>query len=277
MRTVIVDDEKSILEELKWNLEKIEGVHIVGVFSDSLSALQYVLVNEIDLLVLDIEMPRISGIELANSLKETNCNAQVIFATGYSRYAMEAFRADAISYLMKPYSFEELKEAVEKARIMLNGIVDKKKEQGIVVQTFGKFEIFCEGKKVGFYGRKSKELLALLVDSQGGTVTMEYAISHLWEGSNLNEKTKALYRKAVSKMREALNKAECGKIVIYQRGQMSLKRELLECDFYKVLEGDKKSANMFMGNYLEDYYWAEERNGILTSYLEKNMPSDDEF
>lgn len=267
IRTVIADDEKNILEELGWNLEKIDDVVVEGAFTEPLEALQFVMSHEVDLLILDIEMPKINGIELAGALKKVNENIQIIFATGYSRYAIEAFRTNALSYLMKPYDFSELKDAVDKARIMLKGIWGEEKEKMVCVQTFGKFEIFHNGKKVDFNSRKSKELLAVLVDNQGAMVTMEFAISRLWEGNNLNDKTKALYRKAVSKMREALNEAGCGDIVIYRRGQLAVNTELFECDYYKLLKKDKKSINMFMGNYMEDYYWAEERNGLLVNYL----------
>ena len=267
IRTVIVDDESIILKELENNLQKMEDVTLEGAFTDTLMALQFVITHEIDMLILDIEMPKINGLELAESARKLNRNIQIIFATGYSQYAIEAFNADALSYLMKPYTLHELKMAVDKARIMLAGIESKEKEKAIRVQTFGKFEVFYNGKNVAFSSKKAKELLAVLVDSQGGGVTMETAINCLWEDRNLNEATKALYRKIVSRMRATLNEAGCGDIVIYRKGQMAVRADLIDCDYYRALNRDEKSLSMFLENYLEEYSWAEERNGLLTSYL----------
>lgn len=269
IRTIIVDDESNILKELEENLKRIEDIALEGAFTDSLAALQFVMAHEVDMLVLDIEMPKINGIELAESARKVKEKIQTIFVTGYSKYAFEAFGTDALSYLMKPYTFNELNAAVDKVRIMLTGIENRKEEKTVKVQTFGKFEVLYNGKNIAFSSRKAKELLAVLVDSQGGAVTMENVIGCLWEERSINEATKALYRKVVSRMRATLNEAGCGDIVIYRKGQLAVNADAIDCDYYRALKRDEKNADMFLENYLEEYSWAEERNGLLTNYLQR--------
>lgn len=266
IRTVIVDDETHILDELKQYLSKIEDVNLLGAYTNPLDALHFVMGNDVDMAILDIEMQKINGIEFADSLKKMNNSIQVIFVTGYDQYAMEAFRTNAIAYLLKPYTFNELCSAIEKVRIMLRGLKNEEKEKYIYIQTFGKFEIFSNGKRIEFANRKAKELLALLTDKRGGMVTMEFAINCIWEGKPLDDKSKALYRKAVSELRKGLNNAGCGDIVTYQRGQLALRTSMVKCDYYEVLDTGKGSG-LYGGNYLEDYSWAEERNGLLARYI----------
>lgn len=269
IRTVIVDDESYILTELEYSLKKIEDVTLEGAFTDALAAMQFVMGHKVDMMILDIEMPKITGIELAESVKKINWNMQIIFVTGYSKYSLEAFQVNALSYLMKPYTFSELRTAVDKARVMLKGLESGNKEKAVRVQTFGKFEVFYNDKNVVFSSRKAKELLAAIIDGRGGGVTMETVINRLWEERSLDSKVRALYRKTVSRMRETLEGAGCGYILEYYKGQIAVKPGEIDCDYYNFLEGDEKSMAMFWENYLEEYSWAEERNGLLLNHLKK--------
>lgn len=115
LRTVIVDDEPLALRRLEIALNEIPGVEVCGRARDGDEALKVISEVRPDLAFLDIRMPTQSGIDLAAALGEAGAPA-VIFVTAYGRYAAEAFDLAAVDYLLKPFEFERLRKAVERAR-----------------------------------------------------------------------------------------------------------------------------------------------------------------
>ena len=111
IRTVLVDDEREGLDVLEYDLGKLDlDILIVGKFDAPREALEFLRNNTIDVLLLDIEMPWMSGFELLDQLGDVPF--KVIFVTAYDQYAVQAFRYYAIDYLLKPVTREQLKEAV---------------------------------------------------------------------------------------------------------------------------------------------------------------------
>ncbi|MBV1924767.1 MAG: LytTR family DNA-binding domain-containing protein [Flavobacteriaceae bacterium] len=113
IRSVILDDEQHCIDTLKWQLEKycIE-VDVVASFNSPNLALEYVKTNKIDLVFLDIEMPEMNGFEFLKNIQ--NISLEVIFTTAYDEFALKAFQASAIDYLLKPIDKEGLVSAVKK-------------------------------------------------------------------------------------------------------------------------------------------------------------------
>ncbi len=113
-RVIIVDDEPLAREALKLNLKDLEKVEVVAECSDGYEALKAVRERNPDLLFLDIQMPGLSGFDVLELLGE---NAPpVIFVTAYDEYAVKAFEAHALDYLLKPVRVERLRLAIERAR-----------------------------------------------------------------------------------------------------------------------------------------------------------------
>lgn len=111
---ILVDDEVSNLKGLQRKIEKLfPNIHISGAFQKPEDAIEAIQQQEPNILFLDIEMPRISGFELLAKLKKINF--QVIFVTAYNEYALEAFKKNAIDYVLKPIDNTDLVEAVNKA------------------------------------------------------------------------------------------------------------------------------------------------------------------
>ncbi|MBQ0787485.1 MAG: response regulator transcription factor [Oceanihabitans sp.] len=120
---ILVDDEVSNLKGLQRKIEKLfPNIHIAGAFQKPEDAIEAIQQQEPNILFLDIEMPRISGFELLAKLKQVHF--QVIFVTAYNEYALEAFKKNAIDYVLKPIDNTDLVEAVNKAL----DIVQLKKE-----------------------------------------------------------------------------------------------------------------------------------------------------
>lgn len=111
MRVAILDDELHCVESLVLHLQSLfPEIQVVYKSTQVLDALEAIQNTEIDLLFLDIEMPNMNGFEFLKQLKPLNFD--VIFTTAYSQYAIEAFKAQAVNYLLKPIDEEELKTAV---------------------------------------------------------------------------------------------------------------------------------------------------------------------
>lgn len=116
IKCLIVDDEEPARDELAFFLSKIDYVDIAGEADSVKNA--FLKINELepDLVFLDIEMPGNNGFFLIEKLKDLKHIPYIIFATAYNEYAVKAFEADAVDYLLKPFSFERIKDAVERVR-----------------------------------------------------------------------------------------------------------------------------------------------------------------
>lgn len=112
MKCLAIDDEPVALEILEDYITKVPFLECVGVFRDSLKALDYLQENSVDLIFLDINMPDLTGIQFLKTLKKPPL---VIFTTAYSDYALESYDYDAVDYLLKPIEFERFVKASNKA------------------------------------------------------------------------------------------------------------------------------------------------------------------
>lgn len=112
----IVDDESLARERLKRMLESAEGYHICGEASNGEQAIQNIPSARPDIVLLDIRMPGIDGLEVAQHLNSMNETPAIIFCTAYDQYAIEAFKYQAIGYLLKPARQEDLLKALESAK-----------------------------------------------------------------------------------------------------------------------------------------------------------------
>jgi len=113
IRTITIDDEPLALQLLSGYVEKTPFLELTGSFDNPLDAMDYLSGNEVDLIVLDIQMPDLTGIEFA---RVQDSKAKLIFTTAYEKYALEGFKLNAIDYLLKPYSYQEFLTAVNKAK-----------------------------------------------------------------------------------------------------------------------------------------------------------------
>lgn len=112
MRCIAIDDEPLALKLLAQHCEKIPSIKLLGAYTDPVDALAYIRTLKPDLIFLDIHMPDLSGIEIANVLGK---NTMVIFTTAYKEYAVDGFELDVVDFLLKPFDFERFQKAYIKA------------------------------------------------------------------------------------------------------------------------------------------------------------------
>ncbi len=113
LKAIAIDDEPKALDIVKLHAQKIPFINLLQVFRDPLDAVSWLQDNPTDLLFLDINMPKLSGLKFRSFLGETS---MIIFTTAYSEYAAESYELNAIDYLLKPISFERFLQASLKAK-----------------------------------------------------------------------------------------------------------------------------------------------------------------
>ena len=116
LRTVVVDDEQLARDELCFLLGQVEGVEVVGQAGNGVEALRVIEDQTPDMVMLDVQMPGLTGFEVARRLVRTGVDSQLVFVTAFDRYAIEAFDVNAVDYLLKPVEAERLVTAVDRVR-----------------------------------------------------------------------------------------------------------------------------------------------------------------
>lgn len=116
LRAVLVDDEQLAREELGYLLGQLGGVEVVGQAGDGLEAVGTIDRLQPDLVFLDVQMPGLTGFEVARRLVDVEAGAQIVFVTAFDQHAIEAFEVNAVDYLLKPVDPARLDTAVQRAR-----------------------------------------------------------------------------------------------------------------------------------------------------------------
>ncbi|MBW7912416.1 MAG: response regulator transcription factor [Taibaiella sp.] len=134
MRVIIVDDEPIARDILKVYAAKLPQLELAGTCKNAVETIELLKSETADLLLLDINMPGMSGMELIKQLKNPPL---IILTTAYSQYAVESYELNAVDYLLKPFSFTRFEKAVAKAAELL----ERKKEDDTIF-------VKCDGKLV---------------------------------------------------------------------------------------------------------------------------------
>ena len=238
MRVIIVDDERLALRQFEMETEDMPGVEVAGAFTNPVDALAYVQEHPVEAAFLDIAMPGMNGLALAEKLREIRPDLVVIFLTGYEQYTLDALKVKADYYLTKPYNKQDITEALERARLLA-----ARQKKRVYARTFGRFDVFIDGEAVYFPNAKAKELLALCVDHRGGAVTIEEVL------------------------------AEHGAEALFSgsRGACQIDVRQMDCDYYEFLQGNRDALRAWQisGSYLEEYSWAEETGARLENFAEE--------
>jgi two-component system LytT family response regulator/two-component system response regulator LytT len=116
LRAVLVDDEQLARDELGYLLGQVGGVEVVGQAVNGVDALGIIARLEPDVVFLDVQMPGLTGFEVARRLLDGSTPSQIVFVTAYDQHAIEAFEVNAVDYLLKPVDQARLLVAVDRAR-----------------------------------------------------------------------------------------------------------------------------------------------------------------
>ena len=294
MRIICVDDEPLNLNGIVSLCKEIEHAPEVEGFDSGKKALDYLENNECDIAILDISMPEMDGLVLASKIKNLSPETTIIFLTGYSQYALDAYKLHVSGYLLKPVDKSSLEEEVDyalSARARLISSYDsyngkngnalknkagsgfyssnKKEVPHIRVHTFGEFDVFVDGHPVTFARAKAKELLAHLVDRQGGVSRAEI-FATLWEDGMYDRPAQKQLDVIIRSLRDTLNEYGISEILELERGILRVVPETFDCDLYRFMDGDIETIQSYRGEYLSEYSWAS----LTEAYMDRVNNTD---
>ncbi|MBQ9065247.1 MAG: response regulator [Blautia sp.] len=269
MRMICVDDEELVLELVKEACLRLPQHPEVFAFTEASGALDFIMDNEVDIALLDIRMPEMDGLTLAQKVKEASPDTAVIFLTGYSDYAVDAFAMHVTGYLMKPIDEERLREEVDYA---LSGRQPVHIHR-IEARTFGEFDLLVDGVTVSFQRAKSKELLAYLIDRRGGNVTRAFLFAVLFEEKAYDRAAQKYMDVIIRSLRKTLSRGNAGEILEMSRGLLRIRPEKLECDMYRFMDGDINAINSYRGEYMSAYSWASLTEARIDSAIGNSFSS----
>lgn len=114
MNCIIVDDEYPSIQELSYFIDNFSSIKILEQFDDSIKALQYIQTHSVDVIFLDISMPKLDGLAFSRVLNTLKDKPILVFITAYSEYALEAFEVSAFDYILKPYSKDRISDTLHR-------------------------------------------------------------------------------------------------------------------------------------------------------------------
>lgn len=273
IRAIVIDDEQPSVDKLGKLLSDSGLVEVAGKFTEPLEAMAYIQGSGVDAVFLDIEMPDVNGLELANHILDMQQNIAVVFVTAYHQYAVEAFRVNALDYLLKPVSSDRLMETLRRI-LQQNGL--QRQPWKLKVQCFGKFRVTLGPNEIRFRTEKAEELLAYLIDQRGNYISRSRIIDSLWEDFEA-DRAIVHFNTTLHYVKKALNTYGAELTIQHDRGSYRLDVDGLDCDYLKFssftdfreaeasISRSEYIAGLYSGEYLSgcDYTWVTGKRLLL--------------
>ncbi len=249
MRIIAVEDEVILLKHMTNRIhEAVPGAEILA-FDNTDDALAVLPEKKPDIAFLDIEIGDMNGVDLAKHIKALYPACDIVFCTGYSDYAAQAFDLGASDYLMKPVTKEKIEHALSLLRH--NAVRDDRTEK-LYIRCFGEFEVFYHDEPVTTFTKRSKELLAYLVDKAGALCASSDIGKAIFHGSS--DSYFRVVKKDLIKILSGIGQED---ILIKGWGKLGINREKVRCDYFDYLDGDPEALNQYKGAYMLQYHWAQ--------------------
>lgn len=252
MKLLLVDDEELALEALEESVLAALPNAERHSFQIASAALAFAEENVIDIAFLDIDMPVISGLEMAKRLTKINPDTNIVFVTGFAEYALDALNLYASAYLMKPVTADAISDALAHLRHPIE-------ERRITFHCFGNFEAYCDNAPIRFSLNRTKELLAYLVDREGTECRRNEIIATLFE----DELNIEYYKKLRKDLIDTFTGLGIGDVIVVSHGGLAVNKGKVECDYYDYLAGDRTEPPT---EYMTQYSFAEETLASLLNY-----------
>lgn len=304
MKAVCIDDEKLALEYMTHLLKKVDNVEVVESFQQAEKGLEFILQESIDVVFLDIQMPEIDGLELAEKILEKKPFIHIVFVTAYNEYAVTAFELNAIDYLMKPVKLERLEKTIERLKLeqSFHERLESKKGDFLNIQVGNNVSFALANEKLSpikWRTTKARELFLYLLQNKETLVHKGTLMEVLWSEDELDRGYSILYttvynvRKALQDFADyvtikntndgyllKLNKVRVD-LHEWERGLQKLPDEVTE----KTIDDYLKVMALNSGPYLDDYdyiwvesekqrlekQWVNTMKKIIDYYIERDQ------
>ena len=258
-----IDDEPKMLRLLHKAMEEAVPDAEIMDFPLGMSAVRAIEEQQLrpDVVFSDIQMPGVDGLELAVQLKQRVPETRIVFVTGFDSYALDAYQLHVSGYIMKPVDAQRIREELDSLYFLPPK--PERSPSKLKVRCFGAFEIYWKDEPLLFGRRQTKELFAYLIDREGESCPAEEISTALWENELSTRTTKARIRQLISDMKSTLAGIGMEQLLIRRSGQLAIRRDMVDCDYYRMLEGDMEAVNAYPGEYMSRYSWAELTQGRL--------------
>ena len=264
MRVFIVDDEQHCLDELTWRLRKYPDLEIAGAYTDPNAALAAAGESSPDAAFMDIDIPRLDGLELALRMQAQCPGLIVIFVTAHAQYALDAFRAFPLDFLLKPVKEARLEETVAHLRAqhaLLHPAAAS--DRRVKLRCFGPFALHAAGE-VRWETRRVRELLQFLIDLRGAAPSKDEMLRSIFEAEADKKALNNLYM-TVYRLRSLLSSLDAEGRYLRLGGDYSLTVAPDVCDYSDFMDfagrapviseknaaGAARALNLCKGQYLE--------------------------
>ena len=290
---MIVDDEQLALDYAKRIISRHNEIEVIGSFTDPVACLEAAETEAPHIAFLDIQMPEINGLEVAERLLEKNPNMYIVFLTAYDIFAVEAFELDALDYIIKPLKKDRLEKTINRyhRHVIAYGVKESHKEKVLRLHIGEYLSFESEENKyspIVWRTAKAQELFVYLLQNHGTYVEKETLMELLWEDKNLESSASLLYTN-VYNVRKALK--PFGKHFVLKNRLDGYVLELNDVEV-DVLDWEQQSYQLpaitpeniaeyeqmvlsFENKYFmkHDYVWLEPKRHILTK-LWKSLIED---
>ena len=249
---IVLKDEREI-PALAQTLTKLLPEAELLCFSGPLPALAEARKTEIDIALLDVDLPELGGIDLGQYLRELYPFVNLIYLSEGPERAFEAISQHASGYLLEPTAAESVRREMDDLRHPAS----EKKQKRLFAQTFGNFELFVDGKPVMFKYTRTKEIVALLINNRGAQTTNGEIIATLWEDDGDPEKKASYLSNLRQDLQNTFSRLKLNGIILKQRGSLAIATDRIECDLFDWLEKKQESRYHYLGDYMNQYSWPE--------------------
>ena len=209
MKVILIDDEKLALDYLEHQLLAIGGIEVIGKYTNPFEGAKIIKDNKVDIIFLDIQMPEIEGLDLAEKLLEEDSTLNIVFVTAYQEYAIKAFELNALDYLLKPINKDRLLKTLNRIKELEQDKLESNKDQanGELRLNFFQGGLFQSGGEfinLKWRTKKAEEIFHYLIHNKGTDVSREKLMELMWEDNDIDKVTQQLYT-AIYQLRKTLS------------------------------------------------------------------------
>lgn len=288
MKTIVVDDEPLALTHLAEEIERFSDIRVIGKYRNPKTALDAICTQLPDVVFLDIEMPEMSGVELAERILTVLPHMKIVFVTVYDAFAIQAFEMDALDYILKPVSEERLQKTLARLKLSNEAAPPSAAlSHSVKVHCFKSLQFERGGKEpaaLRWKTFKAQELFIYLLYNCGQPVRKQLIIADLWGDIDGKRGVTQLYT-AIYQIRKLLQAEEIpiqilnvdegymldlqGTVLDYK--QWENERQLLPDLTCETLKQHIAVFSLYRGDLLDEYkyIWSEaEKIRLRNSWLQ---------
>ncbi|MCL1697968.1 response regulator [Lysinibacillus sp. Bpr_S20] len=281
---IVMDDEPLALVNMEKKLKEFNSIEVVKSFTTVKDLLAEGPRLDFQVAFLDVEMPGMNGLEVAQLLKEWNKNIFIVFVTAYRDYAVQAFEINSIDYLLKPISKTRLETTINRIQDLhlenKSIPIQIQNKPVLTIQCFGGFVVLHNNKAVHWRTLKTKELFAFLFSNLNNHVPRDTIIDALWADTEV-KKARVQLHTTVSYLRTTLSALGYSEVIQYANGCYILQLEDFQCDAHELehilnaksetgkisIERAEALIQSYQGDYMAslDYPWMTSKASFMNN------------